>query len=107
MRKNGQGSPPGRKKAAGAARPGSGVDRRPPRRAAGEPAGPAAADAPRRSKRGRRPGGGPSAPPAPTGRPLETMRIAKALARAGLCSRRDGERWIAEGRVRVNGKLIA
>lgn len=35
------------------------------------------------------------------------MRIAKALARAGLCSRRDGERWIAEGRVRVNGKLIA
>ncbi len=35
------------------------------------------------------------------------MRIAKALARAGLCSRRDAERWITEGRVRVNGKTIA
>jgi 23S rRNA pseudouridine2605 synthase len=31
------------------------------------------------------------------------MRIAKAMARAGLCSRRDAERWIEEGRVRVNG----
>lgn len=35
------------------------------------------------------------------------MRIAKALARAGLCSRRDAERWIAEGRVSVNDKVIA
>ncbi|MBV9152502.1 MAG: hypothetical protein JO204_12080, partial [Alphaproteobacteria bacterium] len=26
------------------------------------------------------------------------QRIAKVLARAGLCSRRDAERWIAEGR---------
>jgi 23S rRNA pseudouridine2605 synthase len=26
-------------------------------------------------------------------------RIAKLLARAGLCSRRDAERWIADGRV--------
>jgi 23S rRNA pseudouridine2605 synthase len=34
------------------------------------------------------------------------MRIAKALARAGLCSRRDAERWIAEGRVKVNGKTL-
>jgi 23S rRNA pseudouridine2605 synthase len=34
------------------------------------------------------------------------MRIAKAMARAGLCSRRDAERWIAEGRVRVNGQLL-
>jgi 23S rRNA pseudouridine2605 synthase len=34
------------------------------------------------------------------------MRIAKALARAGLCSRRDAERWIAEGRVSVNGKVL-
>jgi 23S rRNA pseudouridine2605 synthase len=33
-------------------------------------------------------------------------RIAKVLARAGLCSRRDAERWIAEGRVAVNGKEI-
>jgi len=34
------------------------------------------------------------------------MRIAKALARAGLCSRREAERWIGEGRVSVNGKLL-
>lgn len=33
-------------------------------------------------------------------------RIAKVMARAGLCSRRDAERWIAEGRVRVNGAIL-
>ena len=38
--------------------------------------------------------------------PAERMRIAKAMARAGLCSRRDGERWIAEGRVSVNGRIL-
>jgi 23S rRNA pseudouridine2605 synthase len=37
----------------------------------------------------------------------EGERIAKVLARAGLCSRRDAERWIAAGRVAVNGRLIA
>jgi 23S rRNA pseudouridine2605 synthase len=36
----------------------------------------------------------------------EPMRIAKAMARAGLCSRREAERWIAEGRVSVNGKIL-
>ena len=34
------------------------------------------------------------------------MRIAKALARAGLCSRREAERWIEDGRVSVNGKVL-
>lgn len=34
------------------------------------------------------------------------MRVAKAIARAGLCSRRDAERWIAEGRVTVNGEVL-
>ncbi|HEU0215734.1 MAG TPA: pseudouridine synthase [Stellaceae bacterium] len=34
------------------------------------------------------------------------QRIAKLLARAGLCSRRDAERWIAEGRVAVNGEVL-
>ncbi len=34
-------------------------------------------------------------------------RIAKRLARAGLCSRRDAERWIAEGRVTVNGSRLS
>ncbi len=34
------------------------------------------------------------------------MRIAKALARAGLCSRREAERWIENGRVSVNGEVL-
>ena len=33
-------------------------------------------------------------------------RIAKRIARAGLCSRRDAERWIEAGRVKVNGKIL-
>lgn len=33
-------------------------------------------------------------------------RLHKALARAGLGSRREIETWIAAGRVRVNGKLV-
>ena len=36
----------------------------------------------------------------------EPMRIAKAMAHAGLCSRRDAETWIAAGRVAVNGKVL-
>src|SRR5579863_2622139 len=34
-------------------------------------------------------------------------RIAKAIARAGLASRREAEGWIAAGRVAVNGTVIA
>ena len=34
-------------------------------------------------------------------------RIAKAMARAGLCSRREAEAWIVAGRVAVNGAVIA
>jgi 23S rRNA pseudouridine2605 synthase len=33
-------------------------------------------------------------------------RIARAIARAGLASRREAEAWIAAGRVAVNGKVI-
>jgi 23S rRNA pseudouridine2605 synthase len=41
---------------------------------------------------------------APT--PAGGERIAKLLARAGLCSRRDAERWIAGGRVSVDGAVL-
>jgi 23S rRNA pseudouridine2605 synthase len=34
-------------------------------------------------------------------------RIAKVMARAGLCSRREAEAWISEGRVAVNGQKVA
>ncbi len=34
-------------------------------------------------------------------------RIAKWIARAGVCSRRDAERLIAAGRVRVDGRTVA
>lgn len=34
-------------------------------------------------------------------------RIAKVMARAGLCSRREAERWIEAGRVAINGETIA
>jgi len=37
----------------------------------------------------------------------EGDRIAKVLARAGVCSRRDAERLIAEGRVTVDGQKLA
>ncbi|MES0869297.1 pseudouridine synthase [Pseudovibrio sp. SCP19] len=33
-------------------------------------------------------------------------RIAKAMARAGLCSRREAETWIEAGRVSVNGNVL-
>ncbi|MBP0574293.1 hypothetical protein J8J40_26545, partial [Mycobacterium tuberculosis] len=33
-------------------------------------------------------------------------RIAKAMARVGLCSRREAEEWIAAGRVAVNGTVL-
>jgi 23S rRNA pseudouridine2605 synthase len=38
---------------------------------------------------------------------IEPMRIAKAIAHAGLCSRRDAERMIEAGRVAVNGKVLS
>lgn len=34
-------------------------------------------------------------------------RIAKVIARSGLCSRRDAERWIEDGRVSVDGVIIS
>ncbi len=39
--------------------------------------------------------------------PAAGERIAKAIARAGLCSRREAEAWIVAGRVAVNGEVVA
>jgi 23S rRNA pseudouridine2605 synthase len=44
-------------------------------------------------------------PPSAKAHPGE--RIAKVMARAGLCSRRDAEGWIAAGRVTLNGQVLA
>ena len=38
--------------------------------------------------------------------PKDKERIAKRIASAGLCSRRDAEHWITEGRVIVNGEKL-
>jgi 23S rRNA pseudouridine2605 synthase len=38
---------------------------------------------------------------------MDGERIAKRLARAGICSRREAERLIEAGQVRVNGKKIS
>ncbi|NBC32308.1 MAG: pseudouridine synthase [Alphaproteobacteria bacterium] len=41
-----------------------------------------------------------------TGTAEDRPRIAKLLARSGLCSRRDAERLIVDGRVAVNGRVL-
>jgi 23S rRNA pseudouridine2605 synthase len=69
---------------------------------------------PRSSSRFERDTGRTSDRPAPPPKPVRLHndesfageRIAKVMARAGLCSRRDAEEWIAEGRVSVNGQII-
>lgn len=38
--------------------------------------------------------------------PTDGDRLAKVIARSGLCSRRDAEGWIKDGRVTVNGKKV-
>lgn len=42
-----------------------------------------------------------------SGEKREGERIAKVMARSGVCSRRDAEKMILEGKVRVNGKVIS
>ena len=57
--------------------------------------------APPRPRRPR-PGSASAAPP-----PSKTgERLAKRIARAGLCSRREAEAWIRAGRVAVDGRVV-
>ena len=82
-------------------------DRRKPGRTPGNPGKGSKGGNPGKGGKGSK-GGKPFAkrqPPASG--PAVCMRIAKAMARAGLCSRRDAERWIMDARVKVNGKMIA
>ncbi|WNO54954.1 pseudouridine synthase [Stakelama saccharophila] len=44
--------------------------------------------------------------PAPRSSAKEAQRIAKLLARAGIASRREVERMIADGRVAIDGKVL-
>ncbi|HEY0144813.1 MAG TPA: pseudouridine synthase [Methylovirgula sp.] len=55
-----------------------------------------------RPQRPKRPPVRPQAPDAEK----KGERVAKVMARVGLCSRRDAETWIAEGRVSVNGAVL-
>lgn len=45
-------------------------------------------------------------PPSPQDSPRHGERIAKLLARAGIASRREVERMIAEGRVAIDGEVL-
>ena len=42
----------------------------------------------------------------PTSERPQTERLAKVIAAAGVCSRRDAERWIAAGRVTLDGRPV-
>ena len=90
-----EGRRPPRRRQAGA--PGAGWVKRPPE---GGWAGGRPRSAPSSAKRERAPA--PSGPHSA----FEGDRIAKVIARAGLCSRREAEDWIGQGRVAVNGRVL-
>ncbi len=96
-------SPPPTKHAPGRKHP-RGTDAK-ARKARSAAAG-AQADATQRSVAESRPRVKSSAQAKVTSEPAKGDRIAKVMARAGLCSRREAERWIEDGRVRVNGKKL-
>lgn len=84
----------------------------PPRKGPGKPGGGkgpgkrGGGKRPDRTAPSRTPRTNPKAPPnEPAAAPGETMRIQRALARAGIASRRKAEELIAEGRVTVNGTV--
>jgi 23S rRNA pseudouridine2605 synthase len=85
-----------------------GGPKRPPRRDGERPMRnhPPGGDRPVRAAREERSWPQPQAAAAPVAEPAEE-RIAKAIARAGVASRRDVEAMIAEGRVSLNGEVLA
>lgn len=42
----------------------------------------------------------------PSGSPTEKIRLNKAMAQLGLCSRREADEYIAKGLVRVDGEIV-
>lgn len=68
----------------------------------------ASRDGPRKSfsKPGGKPGGKGGKPAPEAEGPKRSERIAKAMARAGIASRREVERLIGLGKVAVNGKIL-
>ncbi|WP_313003991.1 pseudouridine synthase [Brevundimonas sp.] len=85
------------------------ADARPDKGGFGDRKGPPRGD--RKDDRGDRPfvkgagKGGPNAAKEPAA-PLRSERIAKAMARAGIASRREVERLIGLGKVAVNGRIL-
>jgi 23S rRNA pseudouridine2605 synthase len=75
-------------------------------RAAGQKPFAGRSDAPRGKPAFERPARAPAAERAQD-QAFAGDRIAKVMARAGVCSRRDAEIWITEGRVAVNGRVLA
>lgn len=56
--------------------------------------------------RGKKPVSKPDPEPVSVADPGRGERIAKVMARVGLCSRRQAESWIMDGRVQLNGKVL-
>ncbi len=67
--------------------------------------GPSAEPSQRAQRRRRRSGPAP-VPAAGGAKPEGAERLAKRIARAGLCSRREAEAWIRAGRVAVDGRTV-
>ncbi|WP_428641859.1 pseudouridine synthase [Roseibium sp.] len=58
------------------------------------------------SKGARKPDAAPAAPRLADETADRGERIAKVMARVGLCSRREAETWIENGRVQLNGEVL-
>lgn len=78
------------------------ADARPGKGGFGDRKGPPRGDKPRGDRKDAKGG----AKPAAKAEPARSERIAKAMARAGIASRREVERLIGLGKVAVNGRIL-